>query len=126
MRSWSVVRATSPVSRSPPRAVSVSAITASSPARSSSASATASSAAARRASAVPAPQAAVASAAAVTIASTSASVVSATGSPTARPVRGSNPWIISPPYRGSGSGLRPGLARKSKSQPWSAWVMCSL
>ena len=28
--------------------------------------------------------------------------------------------------RGSGSGLRPGLARNPKSQPLSAWVTCSL
>jgi hypothetical protein len=31
-----------------------------------------------------------------------------------------------PDYFGSGSGLRPRLARKPKSQPSLAWVMCSV
>src|SRR5689334_16962790 len=93
-RSCPVARATSPVSRSPPSAVSVSAIAASSPFLASRASATASSASARRANA---DQAGSAAAAAETIASTSVSEVSATGSPTGSPVRGSNPWIIGSP-----------------------------
>src|SRR5580658_7180643 len=121
IRNWVVVRATSPISRSPPSAVSVSAIAASSPARLSRASATASSALARWASAVPAPHAGAAASAAATIASTSASVVSATGSPTGSAVRGSIPWIIgSPRLLGSDRGYcgaLPGIGLRVAAPP---------
>src|SRR6185437_1081294 len=93
IRSWAVVRATSPVSRAVPSAVSVSASAASSPARASSASATAASAAARRPGPAPA-HGSNAPAACAAIVSTALPVVSATGSPAGLPVRGSYPWIM--------------------------------